>query len=84
MINCVYLSDLCREYNDIDEKIHKLVTSVNTDIDKTGIIWFKRPDLYHNCASAQMVGQLKAMKRYRGWLGSRINTYLTTRECDDA
>lgn len=83
MINCVYLSDLCREYNDLDEKIHKLATFVNTNIDMETVEW-KRPASWHSCTAVQAVGQLRAMKSYRRWLNSRINTYLTTREHDDA
>ena len=82
MINAAYLDKLCREYNDLDEKIHKLDTFINVHIDTETVEW-KYPASWQGCTAVQCVGQLRAMKSYRRWLSSRINAYLAMRDVDE-
>lgn len=81
MINTNYLDKLCREYNELDEKINKLsfYFKENVNIINNKYYWKGAAD-GHFCSTSLLLEQLKSMQSYRTSLYERINSYLMIRE----
>jgi hypothetical protein len=84
MINTTYLDKLCREYNELDEKINKLslYIEVNINVVDNKYCWIGGDD-GHFCGPSLLIAQLREMEAYRASLSERINGYLIIREHDN-
>jgi hypothetical protein len=84
MINTTYLDKLCREYNELDEKINKLSLYIeaNVNVVDDKYCWIGGDD-GRFCGPGLLCAQLKSMKAYRTSLSVRINGYLIIREHDN-
>ena len=84
MINTTYLDKLCREYNELDEKINKLsiYIEVNVNVVDNKYCWIGGDD-GHFCSPSLLIAQLRSMEAYRTSLSERINGYLIIREHDN-
>jgi hypothetical protein len=84
MINTTYWDKLCREYNELDEKINKLSFYIENNINIIDNKYFwKGGDDLHFCGPSLLIAQLRGMEVYRTSLSERINGYLIIREHDN-